>query len=99
MLSIFSMITRLPNDPLFTRAKYVLTVAPKSWKSWFSEIRDIALQYGLPHPLKLLEQPLSKEKFKKLAKSLVTDYWDTKLRDNADPLPYLVYFKPEFCSL
>ena len=99
MLSIFSMITRLPNDPLFFRAKYVLTVAPSSWKSWFSVIRDINLQYGLPHPLTLLEQPLSKEKFKKLAKSLVTDYWETQLRDAAAPLPSLAYFKPEFHSL
>ena len=99
MLSIFSMITRLPNDPLFTRAKHVLTVAPKSSRSWFSDIRDIALQYGLPHPLTLMENPLSKENFKKLAKSLVTDYWETKLRYDVAPLPSLVYFKPHFHSL
>ena len=99
MLSIFSMITRLPKDPLFTRAKYALTVAPQSWKSWFSVIRDITLQYGLPHPLSLLEHPLSKENFKKLAKSLVTNYWEIKLRNEAALLPSLVHFKPEFHSL
>ena len=70
-LSLFSMITRLPQDPLFTRAKLVLTSAPPSWKSWFTEIRDICLLYSLPHPLSLLENPLSKDRFKKMAQSLL----------------------------
>ena len=98
-LSLFSMISRLPQDPLFTRAKLVLTSAPPSWKSWFTEIRDICLLYKLPHPLSLLENPLSKDRFKKMAKSLVTDYWEKKLRRDAAPLPSLAYFKPELETL
>ena len=99
MLSLFSMISRLPNDPLFLRAKYALTVAQQSWKSWFSEIRALTLLYGLPHPLSLLEHPLPKETFKKLAKSAVLGYWERKLRAQAALLPSLVYFKPEYHSL
>ena len=47
----------------------------------------------------LLEHPLSKEAFKKLAKSAVIDYWERKLRGEAALLPSLVYFKPQYHSL
>ena len=99
-LSLFSMITRLPDDPLFSRASYVLTAArvPHS-RSWFSNIRDICQLYSLPHPLDLLTDPLPKERFKKLTKAKVTDYWETRLRQEAAILPSLNYFEPEFYSL
>ena len=54
--------------------------------------------YGLPHPLQLLDNPLSKYSFKKLAKSHVVDYWEQKLRA-ASFLPSLRYFHPEYMSL
>ena len=99
-LSLFSMITHFPGDPLFSRASYVLTSArvPHS-RSWFSDIRDICQLYSLPHPLHLLTDPLPKERFKKLIKSKVTDYWEFRLRQEASILPSLNYFKPEFYSL
>ena len=53
----------------------------------------------MPHPLALLENPLPRERFKKLAKSLVINYWEVKLRGEAALLPSLKYFKPEFHSL
>ena len=53
----------------------------------------------MPHPLELLERPLPRERFKKLAKSLVISYWEVKLRGEAALLPSLKYFKPEFHSL
>ena len=68
-------------------------------RSWFWQIRDICLLYGFPHPLKLLEKTLSREAFKKLARSLVVSYWETKLRDEASSLDSLSFFKPEFHSL
>ena len=40
-LSLFSMVTRLPNNPLFTRAKQILTSGSPSGKSWFWDIREI----------------------------------------------------------
>merc|ERR1712208_123312 len=93
------MITRLPNDPLNVRARNVLTCFSASSKSWFSQIRNICLQYGLPHPLVLLLHPLSKEAFKKIVKAKVTDYWEQKLRGEASLLPSLASFRSEFCSL
>ena len=56
------------------------------------------IQYGLPHPLLLLESSPSKESSKKTIKARVVDFWQTKLRQTAD-LPSLSYFKPEYMSL
>ena len=79
-LSQFSMICNLRNDPLHQRARHALTCLPPKHKSWFNQIRDICLLYGLPHPLTLLSEPPSPSTFKKLCKSLILDYWETKLR-------------------
>ena len=93
------MICHLQDDPLHARAKYVLTCLSSAKKSWFSQVRDICLFYGLPHPLDLLNSPLPKESFKKLSKSLILDYWETKFRGDASGLDSLLYFKPEYHSL
>ena len=98
-LGLYSMITRLPTDPLSLRARNALTFSTTSCKSWFTQVRNICLLYGLPHPLSLLNNPLSKESFKKIAKSHVMDYWEVKLRQEASLLPSLKNFKPEFHSL
>ena len=98
-ISLFSMISRLQNNPLNIRAKYVLTRLSPTSKSWFTQIRDIFHLYGLPHPLSVLVSPPSKSKFKSLAKSLVTDYWEKKLRQDISALPSLDYFRAEFSSL
>ena len=98
-LSLFSMISRLPSDPLHKRAVYALTTAPPSWRSWFSNIRDICLLYRLPHPLSLLKNPLPKEQFKKMCKSHVIGYWEGVLRQEVSQLSSLMYFKAHFHSL
>ena len=55
--------------------------------------------YQLPHPLSLLDSPLSKEEGKQLFRSSITDFWQTKLRNDASTLPSLRYFKPQYMSL
>ena len=55
--------------------------------------------YQLPHPLSLLDSPLPKEAAKQLFRFKVTDFWQTKLRNDAEGLPSLEYFKPQFMSL
>ena len=99
MFSLFNMIVHLPGDPLFSRAQYALSAATTTWKSWFTEIRNVSLLYGLPHPRTLLNEPLSKEAYKKLVKSSVVNYWEKKLREEAELLTSLTYFKPAFHSL
>ena len=99
MLSLFGMVARLPGDALNIRARNALiTEKPKS-KSWFCQIREICLTYSLPHPLKMLDFPPSKDDLKKLTTARVLSYWETKLRGEASLLPSLQNFKPEFMSL
>ena len=99
MLTLFGMVTRLQDDPLKIHARNVLITAKSSSKSWFCQLRNICLQYQLPHPIIILDSPPSRDAFKKLIKSRVVDYWERKLRGEASLLPSLVYFKPEFMSL
>ena len=98
-ISLFGMVCRLPGDPLNQQAWQVLLTSPSSSKSWFMQLRNLLLQYQLPHPLKLLDSPPSKEAFKKLVKAKVLDYWETKFRAEASFLPSLVYFHPQYLSL
>ena len=99
MLSLFGMVSRLPGDALNIRARNALITEKSKSKSWFCQIRDICLTYSLPHPLKMLDFPPSKDDMKKLATSRVISYWETKLRGEAALLPSLQYFKPEYMSL
>ena len=100
-LSLFSMICNLPGDPLYTHAKYALTTLSPSSLSWFHQVRDVCRQYHLPHPLTLLEDPMTKNKFKKLAKLRVTEYWQHLLASefNSPDKSSLKYFDPHKASL
>jgi hypothetical protein len=98
-LSLFSMICHLPADPLYKRAEYALTYLPPSSRSWFQQVRNLCLQYGLPHPLTLLENPMSKEKFKKLVKQKVTEYWQDVLATESFNLDSLRFFDFSSASL
>ena len=93
------MVCHLPQDPLNTHAKYILSSAPPKAKSWFQQIRDLCSQYGLSNPLQLLDVPVPKEAFKARVKLKVTEYWQALLRMEAAPLRSLQYFKPELYSL
>ena len=98
-LSLFGMVTRLLDDALNIHARKILAEAKRSSKSWFTQIRDTCLQYNLPHPIVLLNNPPSKEQFKKMVKSNVISYWESKLRSEAEMLPSLVNFNSNFMSL
>lgn len=98
-LGLFSMICRLPNNPLNKHAKFILTQVSASARSWFHIIRDLCLQYNLPHPLTLLECPPTKEAFKKEVKLRITEYWLHILQSEAASMKSLVYFDPYVHSL
>ena len=98
-LSLFAMICHLPDDPLNIHAKYILTNATPSAKSWFQQVRDICSLYGLPDPLQLLHNPPSKEQFKSDAKQSIVDYWHEHFIAETRKLKSLKYFKPELYSL
>ena len=67
-LSLFSMICHLPNNPLHKHAKYIINHAPPSAKSWFQQIQKLCVQYDLPHPLHLLDNPVKKRKLQEVCK-------------------------------
>jgi hypothetical protein len=98
-LSIFGMITRLPTNIIHHHAQNIFSFATTSPKSWMHKIRDLCLQYALPHPSILLSTPPSKESYKNLVKKHVVDYWEQTLRAEAAPLSSLEFFRPEFMSL
>ena len=97
-LSLLGMISRMPGSILHQYATEVYTARGTAW-SWFHQVRDLCLSYQLPHPLTLLTTPRSKEAFKNLVKKHVVNFWELKLRADAEPLTSLKYFKPEFMSL
>ena len=98
-LNNFGMITRLGNSPLLAHAKHVLTSAKQSASSWFQQIRGLCLQYQLPHPLELIATPIPKQRFNKMVKVKVIDYWELHLRAKARSLTSTPYFKPNYMSL
>ena len=95
------MICKMPKEPLYQHAQQVLLTLSSSGSSWFVQVRNLLLMYQLPHthPLILLLNPPVKEAFKKLVKSKVIDYWETKLRLESTFLSSLVYFNSEYMSL
>ena len=93
------MVARLPENVLNKHAHNILTSAKPSAFSWFQQIRDLCIQYMLPHPLSILQNPVRKQTYNKLVKSKVTDYWEQKLRYQATSLTSAPYFKPGYMSL
>ena len=97
-LSLFGMICRLDGNILKTMALKFLVEAKPAANSWFQQIRELCIQYQLPHPISLLEYPPSKTYFKKLCKLKVNEYWHAKLTQES-MLPSLEYLHPNFLSL
>lgn len=88
-LYLLSMISLLPDNVLHQHAIHILTWAKSGSQSWFIHVQDITL----------LESSSTKASFKKLAKSRVLDFLETKLSADAKVLSSLLYFKPSFLSL
>ena len=99
-LSVLGMISRLGhNNILHQIGISTLSSFRPSSRSWFLQLRDICDQYSLPDPLDILTNPSTKDSFKRLVKSKITDFWEAKLRMEASHLSSLEYFRPQFYSL
>ena len=99
LYSAWSVVCHLQGNVLNSMAVNTLISAKPSEKSWFQQIRDLCVQYELPHPLHLLKNPMPKLSFKKLCKLKVTEYWHQDLSKKASNLPSLEYLKPSHLSL
>ena len=102
-LTLFGAICRLPGNLLYTIASNILTSMTDTDNSWFAQIRALCFRYALPHPLILLNNPLTKHKFKSLIKLNIAQYWQEhlskKVRNSGKEMSSLKYFYPQFMSL
>ena len=99
--TLFGMICRLKDGEnlLANHARNVFASSKPSAKSWFSQIQSLCLKYSLPHPITFLNKKQTKSSFKSCVKAAVTDFWENKLRGEAEHLDSLQYFHPQFMSL
>ena len=72
--SLFSIFCHLSKDPMHSHTRYALTLLGASANSWFGQIKELCLQYELPHPLVLLENHPTKLIFMKRVKLKVLEY-------------------------
>ena len=93
-MSLFLMICHLAGDPLLNHAEYTLLHQGECAKSWFVQIKEICLQYHLPHPLLLLKNPPLRQNMKKLVKLKITEYWQRLLTVEASSMPSLQHLSP-----
>ena len=101
MFSIFGQVCRLKDgeNVLGVRARAVFSSSSPSTKSWFWKLRMLCLQYGLPHPITMLDSPPTKLQLKSMVRAAVLQYWLKQLREKADSLPSLQYLKTPFLGL
>ena len=102
MFSIFGQVCRLNagDNILAVMAGNIFSSSTSNnSKSWFWRIRQLALQYGLPHPSEWLSYQPSKTQVKRVTKSAVLQFWLAKLRDKAATLPSLQYLRTEYLGL
>ena len=101
MFSLFGQVCRHQegHSILAKHGINVFSSPSPSSKSWFWKIRDLCLQYELPHPISWLNSCFSKAKIKNMCKSQVTQFWLNKLRFEVPLLPSLKYLKTEILGL
>ena len=99
MLGLLGMIARLGAENILHQHGRHQLLSSTTGKSWFSSVRALSLQYGLQDPLLVLQSPPTKNQWKNLVKSKVTDWWEIKLRGEATMLPSLQFFNPNYLSL
>ena len=93
MLCTLGMIARVGSQNiLHQHGRHILLSADQystKKSSWFLSLREISRKYGLPDPLLVLQSPPTKSHWKSKCKSLVIDFFERKLRAEAEVLPSL----------
>ena len=93
------MIAKLgPSNILWKHGTYILHHDVKN--SWFTQVRELTLQYNLLDPLlTLTSPPTSKLAWKSAVRRAVTSFWHRRLVAEAKALPSLQFFCPSFIPL
>ena len=80
ILSLYGNITRLPEKSVkYQLANRQLEVKTFKSHSWFSAVKKILIQYNLPSPESLLDNPLKKLAWKKLFNYAINEYWTCQI--------------------
>ena len=100
IFSLFGQLCRLRGgDNILASHALSIFSSPSPSKSWFWKLRQLCLQYNLPHPSTWLQTRPSKLQVKSMAKPAVLQYWREELQAKADSLPSLCYLRTGFMSL
>ena len=67
--------------------------------SWFSRARELSVKYSLPDPIHILSDPPAKNKFRKLVKKKIFDFWHKWLVSGIESKSSLKYIRPQFIPL
>ena len=92
MLSLFGQLCRLRegDNILSLHAKNIFSSANSSPKSWFCKLRNVCLQYDLPHPSAWLQARPTKYQVKSRTKTAVLKLWHDHYKSSSFIL-FLVY--------
>ena len=63
--------------------------------SWCVAVKELCLNYGLSHPLEILEDPLSKDAWSRIGSKQVNNYWADGIKWNAFLYTRLKYLHME----
>ena len=101
MLSLLGQLCRLRegSNVLCHFLTFTFSSSLTSPKSCFWKVRNLCLQYGLPHPIEWLKTQPSKEEVKRRCRPLVIEYWLKALRSQAAKLVSLRYLDTRFLGL
>ena len=109
--SLLGMLARLgPDNILHQHGINILSANATNKFSWFYQVRELCKQYSLPDPLQILQNPPSKESFKRQSRQHVLDWWNISFRAEVrkltslslfqgEDLPPLSLFRADFMSL
>ena len=86
-----------PDNILYRHGLYALHHSIKN--SWFTQVRDLSIQYSLPDPLQILISPPPKLAFKSHIKTAIISYWRDSLIAEAAGLTSLCYLRLSFLPL
>ena len=101
IFSLFGQLCRLRSGDniLAARARAIYSSASPSTKSWFWKVRELCLQYNLPHPIEWLSGRPNKSQVKSMTRAAVLQHTLDKMRSKADTLPSLQYLRTRFLGL
>ena len=95
ILSLFGRVVRDRNSIEHELATRQLAVRSITEKSWFSSVRMVLNAYDLPSAYDLIENPPSKEQWKKTVKSKVHQAIENQWRTDIESKSSLKYLHPE----